>query len=72
MPILLLALLLGVLAYLYWRRRTTTLTRDCRWRQDRAAGDWVCAASGERAMSQDAPTFCAARPRKRQRHLRAC
>ncbi|KAJ55036.1 hypothetical protein ACMU_14870 [Actibacterium mucosum KCTC 23349] len=42
MPVLLLILLLGVLAFLWWRRSTTTLTRNCRWRQDRKAGQWRC------------------------------
>jgi hypothetical protein len=47
-PVLLLVLLLGTLAWLWWRWRTTTLTRDCRWRLDRAAGPghWRCAACG--------------------------
>ncbi|MBC6407818.1 MAG: hypothetical protein GDA40_06710 [Rhodobacteraceae bacterium] len=30
MPIL----LVGVLAYLFWQWRTTTLTRACRWHED--------------------------------------
>lgn len=46
MPVLLLILLLGVLAYFVWRHRSTTLTRDCRWRLDRGAGIWRCAACG--------------------------
>lgn len=46
MPILLLLLLLGVLGYLWWRRQTTTLTRNCRWRDDRTRGLWVCAFCG--------------------------
>ncbi|MDW4499078.1 hypothetical protein R5H30_13865 [Sulfitobacter sp. D35] len=36
MPVLLILLLVGVLAYLYWRHTRTTLTRDCRWRADRS------------------------------------
>ncbi len=51
MPILALLLLGGVLAYLYWRRKTTTLTRNCRWREDRQAGDWACAYCGARAQT---------------------
>ncbi|WP_093972765.1 hypothetical protein [Boseongicola aestuarii] len=58
MPLLFLALLLGVLAYLYWKRTATTLTRNCRWRQDRAAGDWVCTYCGARNPSQASPTSC--------------
>ena len=58
MPILLLALLFGVLAYLYWKRATTTLTRNCRWRQDRAAGDWVCRYCGARKHAETSPKTC--------------
>jgi LSD1 subclass zinc finger protein len=47
-PLLLILLGLGVLAYLWWRWRRTTLTRECRWRLDRTkgAGHWRCAACG--------------------------
>lgn len=51
MPVLLLLLLAGVLAYLWINRRGTTLTRDCRWRQDRSTGDegrFSCAFCGAR------------------------
>lgn len=58
MPLLLIFLLVGVLAYLYWRRRTTTLTRNCRWRQDRARGLWRCAYCGAELQQQDAPRDC--------------
>ena len=34
MPFLLILLLVGVLAYVYWQRQTTTLTKNCRWRAD--------------------------------------
>ncbi len=40
MPILLLLLLTGVFAYFIYRRKTTTLTRDCRWRQERSQNRW--------------------------------
>jgi hypothetical protein len=48
MPILLVLLGLGVVLYLWWARRGATLTRDCRWRLDRAAGPghFRCAACG--------------------------
>ncbi|TDK42280.1 hypothetical protein [Antarcticimicrobium luteum] len=46
MPVLLLILLAGVLAYFIWRHRSSSLSRDCRWRQDRARGVWRCAACG--------------------------
>ena len=60
MVILALLLLAGTLAYLWWMRRTTSLTRLCRWRQDRAAGDWVCAACGSRTRTEggEAPKVC--------------
>jgi hypothetical protein len=64
MPILLLVLLLGVLAYLYWRRRTTTLTRNCRWRADRTqgAGCYHCVSCGGRTRTTDGkpPRDCVA------------
>ena len=48
MPILLLALLVGVLLYMWLSRRNSTLTRACRWRLDRTGGEGhhVCAACG--------------------------
>ncbi len=58
MPILLLTLLLGALAYLWWKRTATTLTRDCRWREDRAAGEWVCAFCDARMASNGPPKLC--------------
>lgn len=58
MPILLLALGLGVLAYLWWRRATTTLTRECRWRMNRAAGHWRCVACGAQQAGLDTPRDC--------------
>jgi hypothetical protein len=46
MPLLLLALLLGTLAYMWLSRRNSTLTRHCRWRLDRTGGPnhYHCAA----------------------------
>lgn len=46
--LLLLLLLVGVLAYQWYIRRTTTLTRACRWRLDRSVAPdyWHCAACG--------------------------
>jgi hypothetical protein len=58
MPFLLLVLLVGVLAYLYWHRRATTLTRDCRWREDRAAGVWRCAFCGAETVQDGPPRAC--------------
>lgn len=54
MPVLLVVLLVGVLAYMWIARRGSTLTRDCRWRMDRAAGPeaWRCAACGATVVVQ--------------------
>lgn len=46
MVFLLPVLILGLVAYFTWRHFTSSLTRDCRWRLDRAAGVWRCAACG--------------------------
>jgi hypothetical protein len=48
MPILLLLLGLGVLLYLWFARRGSSLTRACRWRLDRDTGprSYRCAACG--------------------------
>lgn len=47
-PVLLIVLLVGVLAYMWVVRRGSSLTRMCRWRLDRTAGAdaWRCAACG--------------------------
>ncbi len=60
MPVLLLILLAGVLAYFIWRHRSTSLTRDCRWRLDRAGGVWRCAACGGELPEdhRGAPRIC--------------
>ena len=61
MPILLLLLGLGVVLYLWWARRGATLTRDCRWRLDRAAGagSFRCAACGAvTTTAGDPPRDC--------------
>lgn len=52
MPLFLLILLLSVFAYLWLMRRGSTLTRACRWREDRAAGPdhHRCAACGARTV----------------------
>ncbi len=58
MPLLLLVLAVGVVGFLWYRRATTTLTRDCRWRQDRARGQWRCAYCGARRESAKEPVDC--------------
>jgi hypothetical protein len=62
MPLLLLALLVSVVLYLWLMRRGTTLTRACRWRLDRAGGPdhYRCAACG--AETDGRPRHCL-RPR---------
>lgn len=48
MPVLLLILLVGVLGWMWWTRRGATLTRACRWREDRTGGVGLhrCVACG--------------------------
>lgn len=62
MPILLVVLLIAVLAFAWVSRRGSTLTRSCRWRQDRRAGGdvWRCAACGAVMHRPDgrAPNAC--------------
>jgi len=58
MPVLLILLALGVLAYLFWHRATTTLTRDCRWRQDKAHTLWRCAFCGAERTGTEEPRDC--------------
>ncbi|MQQ09186.1 hypothetical protein GFB49_12030 [Epibacterium sp. SM1979] len=61
MPVILIVLLVGVLAYLLWKRKTTTLTRNCRWRRSVAAQDWRCAYCGAKSDDAEAPKWCANR-----------
>ena len=44
LPIIIIAIFLGM----WWMRRGSTLTRNCRWREDRATGPghFRCAACG--------------------------
>ena len=58
MPLLVLILLVGVFAYLAWQRRTSSLSRICAWRQERAAGQWRCVACGAVQPGTDAPRAC--------------
>ncbi len=59
--VIVVVLAIGAFAFLWWRWRYTTLTRDCRWRQSKATGDWHCAFCGERAAPSDgqSPRHCA-------------
>ena len=54
---LLLVLAIGTFGYLWWRWRTTTLTRECRWREDRGRGVWRCAFCGAEA-GEGPPRVC--------------
>lgn len=60
-------LILGVAAYFVWRHFTSSLTRDCRWRLDRAEGQWRCAACGAVLPAPDSrpPRRCGRAPRDR-------
>ena len=58
MPLLLLALVLGVFVYFVWRAKTSSLTRDCRWRQNRSDGLWRCAYCGAEKAGEDMPRQC--------------
>lgn len=58
MPLLLLILLAGVMAYFVWRNRTSALRRTCRWRQQRSQGRWHCQYCGAVQMGREAPRIC--------------
>lgn len=60
MPLLVLLLLVAVFVYLYISRRGSTLTRECRWRQDRRSGPqaWRCASCGARTTADASPRHC--------------
>ncbi len=48
----------GVFAYFLWRRHATSLTRNCRWRQQRAQGQWRCSYCGAAEPGDAAPRIC--------------
>lgn len=58
MPLLLLILLTGVFGYFLWRRCTSGLTRNCRWRQARAQAQWRCSYCGAVEPGEAAPRIC--------------
>ncbi|NEX47455.1 hypothetical protein [Pseudotabrizicola algicola] len=58
MPLLLLILLLAVLGYMWITRRNSTLTRSCRWRQERSAGQWRCVSCGAVKPGEAEPRDC--------------
>jgi len=51
-------LLTGVLGYFLWRHKTSNLTRNCRWRQDRRVDEWRCAFCGGKEAGPDSPRDC--------------
>jgi len=59
-PVFFLFLIAGVAAYFTWRHHFTSLSRDCRWRLDRSAGVWRCAACGGELPegAKGAPRIC--------------
>ena len=65
MPVLLLILLAGVLAYFLWRRSATSLTRDCRWRRERVRAQWRCSFCGAVEQGEETPRICR-NPQRRQ------
>ncbi|MBE1297282.1 hypothetical protein [Phycobacter azelaicus] len=58
MPILLLILLAGVFAYFIWRRSTSTLSRNCRWRAERSKRQWRCTYCGAVQPGEAQPRHC--------------
>jgi hypothetical protein len=58
MPILLLLLAFGVLGFLWYQRATTTLTRDCRWWQDKGNDLWHCTFCGAQSLGDVEPKDC--------------
>ncbi|NBE07793.1 hypothetical protein [Paragemmobacter ruber] len=60
MVILVPLLLVAVFVALWVMRRGATLTRVCRWREDRAAGVdlWRCAVCGAVTQARGAPRHC--------------
>jgi len=55
---LLILLAVAVFAYLYRQRHSTTLTRDCRWRQAKSRGCWRCAFCGSKSAGETEPKDC--------------
>lgn len=58
MFLLLPLLVVAVFLYLWLSRRNSTLTRACLWRQERAAGQWRCAACGAVQKGEATPKDC--------------
>ncbi len=58
MPLLALLLVAGVFGFLWYQRRTTTLTRNCRWRLGKVGAIWRCAYCGATQPGLDEPKDC--------------
>lgn len=59
MPLVLIILVVALIV-MFYRFKTTSLTRNCRWRQDRAQGVWRCSYCGADLPDQGKPpTLCA-------------
>ncbi|WP_271948413.1 hypothetical protein [Ruegeria faecimaris] len=58
MPVFLLLLAAAVFAYFLWRARTSSLTRECRWRQHRKEGQWVCSFCCAQTDGAESPKQC--------------
>lgn len=59
MPLVLIILVVALIV-MFYRFKTTSLTRNCRWRQDRAQGAWRCSYCGaEQPDTGKPPTICA-------------
>ena len=58
MPVLILLLLTGVFGYFIWRRKTSTMSRDCRWRQQRSQHRWQCTNCGAVQPGAAEPRDC--------------
>ncbi|KIC16977.1 hypothetical protein RA20_16320 [Leisingera sp. ANG-Vp] len=56
--VLLFVLAIGVFCYFLWRRFAMNLTRNCRWRQERAQARWRCSFCGAVDEGTESPRIC--------------
>ncbi|KCV81606.1 hypothetical protein ATO10_11857 [Actibacterium atlanticum] len=57
MPLVLIILIVALIV-MFYRFKTTSLTRNCRWREDRAEACWRCAFCGARQEGAAVPKRC--------------